>query len=155
AVNDAYAMSNGTPLTIVAPGPRVNDLPLTGTTATFPASPLPSGATLTGTSPAGAFTYTPPTAATLPFTDTFQYTIGIGGCSSTPATVTITVRALDAAPVANPDTYTTPFGKTLTTTAAQGVLQSSNGPGKDTDADGDTLTASLVTGPTNGTLVLN
>lgn len=55
----------------------------------------------------------------------------------------------DAAPVATDDSYTTTQGTALTI-AAPGVL------GNDTDADvGDTLTASLVTGASHGTVTLN
>jgi hypothetical protein len=54
----------------------------------------------------------------------------------------------DAAPVANDDSYTTTQGTALTV-PAPGVL------GNDTDADNDPLTASLVAGPSNGSLTLN
>ncbi len=51
-------------------------------------------------------------------------------------------------PVATNDTYTTNEDTALAV-AAPGVL------GNDTDADGDPLTAALVSGPSSGTLVLN
>jgi VCBS repeat-containing protein len=51
-------------------------------------------------------------------------------------------------PVANPDTFTTPENTTLTVNTA-GVLTN------DTDADGNPLTAHLVTAPANGTVTLN
>jgi dipeptidyl aminopeptidase/acylaminoacyl peptidase len=51
-------------------------------------------------------------------------------------------------PTAVSDSYDTDEDTTLTV-AAPGVLQN------DTDADGDTLTAALVSGPSNGTLMLN
>jgi VCBS repeat-containing protein len=63
-------------------------------------------------------------------------------------TVTITVTAVNHAPVAVADAYSTPEGTTLTV-PAPGVLAN------DTDADGDTLTAVRVTSPTHGTLTLN
>jgi len=62
--------------------------------------------------------------------------------------ISVTVTGANSAPVANADSYTTQQGITLTI-AAPGVL------GNDTDADGDTLTASLSGGPANGTLTLN
>jgi hypothetical protein len=54
----------------------------------------------------------------------------------------------DQGPVANPDSYSTNEHTTLTV-AAPGVL------GNDSDPDGDTLTATLVDGPANGSLSLN
>ncbi|MBB6107617.1 gliding motility-associated C-terminal domain-containing protein [Mucilaginibacter lappiensis] len=54
----------------------------------------------------------------------------------------------NTAPVAVADNYNFNTGTTLTV-AAPGVL------GNDTDADGDPLTAILVSGPANGTLALN
>ena len=66
--------------------------------------------------------------------------------ASDPATVTLTVT--DQAPVAAGDSYKTGKGKTLTV-AGRGVLAN------DTDADGDALTAAVVTQPANGTLTLN
>jgi VCBS repeat-containing protein len=52
------------------------------------------------------------------------------------------------APVANNDSYATNEDTTLTI-AAPGVLAN------DTDVDGNSLTAALVTGPSHGTLTLN
>lgn len=73
-----------------------------------------------------------------------------GSRVSNTATVTITVNQIDT-PVAVADSYTTPAGSTLTTTAAQGVLSN------DTDPlnPGASLTAKLVRPPANGKLTLN
>ncbi|HBO46329.1 MAG TPA: hypothetical protein DD670_20865, partial [Planctomycetaceae bacterium] len=54
----------------------------------------------------------------------------------------------NVAPVAVANTYATTKGTTLTVNTASGVLAN------DTDADGDALSAVLVTGPTSGTLSL-
>src|SRR5207253_1788340 len=54
----------------------------------------------------------------------------------------------NTAPEADDDAYTTNEDTTLTV-AAPGVL------GNDTDADGNSLTATLVSGPSHGTLTLN
>jgi subtilisin family serine protease len=54
----------------------------------------------------------------------------------------------NAAPVANVDSYSVTVGQTLAV-SAPGVL------GNDTDADGDALTATLVSGVANGSLTLN
>jgi hypothetical protein len=64
------------------------------------------------------------------------------------ATVTITVNAVNDAPAATDDLYTTSAGVPLAV-AGLGVL------GNDTDVDGDALGAVLVSGPANGTLTLN
>ncbi len=60
--------------------------------------------------------------------------------------MTITVNAINDAPVAVDDAYTTDEDTPLTV-AAPGVL------GNDTDVDGDPLTAVQVTAPASGTLV--
>ncbi|HET7142950.1 MAG TPA: Ig-like domain-containing protein [Anaerolineales bacterium] len=52
-------------------------------------------------------------------------------------------------PVANNDSYSMHLSNVVLTVPAPGVL------GNDTDADGDPLTAVLVTGPTHGALTLN
>jgi VCBS repeat-containing protein len=64
------------------------------------------------------------------------------------ATVTLTVTTVNDLPVAVADAYGTDEGTTLTV-ATPGVLVN------DTDADGGTLTAILVTSPTHGTLTLS
>ncbi len=71
--------------------------------------------------------------------------------SATTAAVAPTKRsfALKAVPVANGDTYTHYGSDTALVVAPSGVLAN------DTDADGDPLTSSLVTGPARGTALLN
>src|SRR3989441_7718481 len=82
-------------------------------------------------------------------TDSFTYKASDGQAQSGVATVTITVTPVNDAPVAaNDDIYTTPEASQLTV-SAPGVLAN------DTDADGDTLSAVLVSGPSHGTLTLN
>jgi VCBS repeat-containing protein len=71
---------------------------------------------------------------------------GDGGTSA--ATVTITVNPVNDAPVAVDDSYSTNEDTPLTV-VAPGVL------GNDTDADGDPLTAILLSDTSNGTLILN
>src|SRR5207302_6168163 len=80
--------------------------------------------------------------------DSFRYTASDGLATSAPATVSLTVGDPNA-PVAVADSYSTPHDQPLT--ALGGVL------GNDTDADGDALTASLVSGsgPAHGTLSFN
>ena len=62
--------------------------------------------------------------------------------------MTITVTAVNDAPVAVNDSYSTNEDTALTI-AAPGVLAN------DTDVDSATLTAALVSGPAHGTLTLN
>ncbi|WP_197040323.1 Ig-like domain-containing protein, partial [Mycobacterium sp. URHB0044] len=91
----------------------------------------------------GSFTYTP--VANYNGSDSFTYTASDGQATSTPAIVTITVTAVNDTPAAVHDTFTTNEDTQL----AGNVLTN------DTDVEGSTLTASLVTGPAHGALVLN
>jgi ELWxxDGT repeat protein len=77
---------------------------------------------------------------------TFTYRATDGYCSSGLSTVTITVNQ---APVVVSPSYTVNEDTALTRTASTGVLSGAS------DADGDTMTAHLVTGPNHGTLTLN
>src|SRR5205807_859473 len=90
----------------------------------------------------GSFTYTPAVDYIGP--DSFTYKANDGQVDSNVSTVSLTVTA----PVASNDVYKTRKNVPLTV-AAPGVL------GNDTDADGYTLSAVLVSGPTHGTLTLN
>src|SRR5439155_11127960 len=81
-------------------------------------------------------------------TTIFTYQANDGTSNSNLATVTLTVTAVNDAPVANGDSYSTSEDTPLTV-AATGVLTN------DTDIDGDLLTAALVGSPTSGTLAFN
>src|SRR5262249_26163352 len=129
-----------------APGVLANDTdadgdPLTATLVTGPAH-----GTLT-LSANGSFTFTP--AANYNGTDSFTYTASDGRLTSSPATVSLTIAPANDPPVANPDSYSGSDATTLTVSATNGVLAN------DTDIDGDSLTATLVTGPAHGSLSLN
>ena len=95
--------------------------------------------------PDGSFTYTP--VKGFAGTDSFTYNASDGSAASAPVTVTITVT--NTPPVATGDSYDVPENAAGFTVASPGVL------GNDSDADGDTITAILVNGTSNGTLVLN
>ena len=88
------------------------------------------------------------TAGAIGGADSITYDISDGNGGTATGTVSVTVLASNAAPVANDDVASTDEDTTLAV-AAPGVL------GNDTDGDGDPLTAVLVSGPANGTLVLN
>lgn len=82
--------------------------------------------------------------------DSFTYTISDGNGGFDSATVNVAVANINDMPVANNDNYNMNQDTTLNV-PAPGVLTN------DTDADGDTLTATYVVGngPNNGTLTLN
>jgi VCBS repeat-containing protein len=93
-----------------------------------------------------SFSYTP--AANFNGTDVFTYQASDGSLTSNTATVTITVTAVNDAPTAGADSYNADEDKQLVV-AAPGVLAN------DTDLDGQALSATLASGPANGTLTLN
>ncbi|WP_230177080.1 tandem-95 repeat protein, partial [Aquabacterium sp. CECT 9606] len=92
----------------------------------------------------GSYTYTP--ATNFNGTDAFTYKANDGTANSNLATVTITVNAINDAPVAVNDSASV---------NEDGVLNGSTVLANDTDADNEALSATLVAGPSHGTLVLN
>ncbi len=95
----------------------------------------------------GGFTYQHDGSET--DSDSFSYSANDGTVDSNVVVVTITVVPVNDTPAAVDDTYSVGEGSTLTTPASSGVLAN------DTDADGDTITATLVEGTSSGGLVLN
>jgi VCBS repeat-containing protein len=91
----------------------------------------------------GSFTYTP--TADFNGTDSFTYTVDDGLGGSAIGTVSITINAANDAPVANNDELVTD----------EDMPATGNVLANDTDADGDSLIASLQDGPTSGTVELN
>jgi VCBS repeat-containing protein len=104
----------------------------------------PSHGTLT-LQPDGSFRYTP--VGGYVGTDTATYVVSDGLVTSAPATVTFTVT--NDAPIAADDSGATNRNTMLVVAAASGVLAN------DTDANGDPLTAVVVTAPAHGGLTLN
>ncbi|MEG4925692.1 Ig-like domain-containing protein, partial [Microcoleus sp. F10-B2] len=139
---DTYSISAGTVLSVV-PGVLANDsdADFDTLTAALAANPTKGSIALNKD---GSFTYTP--NAGFSGTDTFTYTVSDGIVNSAPATVTVNVN--NNPPVANSDTYTTPFNTGLNVTGL-GVLIN------DTDPENDPLTAILVTNPATGSIALN
>jgi hypothetical protein len=90
----------------------------------------------------GNFNYTPNPGFV--GTDTFTYSVS-DGAETVPATVTINVT--NSQPTVQPDTYSIQHDKVLLSVPS--VLSN------DSDGDGDTLSAALFTGPTNGTIIFN
>lgn len=145
AADDAYSVDEDSTLNVAAPGVLENDSDADEQTLTAVLVGGPSNGTLTLNAD-GSFTYTP--ASNFSGTDSFTYQADDGLDRSNTATVTITVNPVDDAPVAVDDAYEVAEDDTLSV-AAPGVLAN------DEDADGDSLTASLVSGPAHGALTLN
>src|SRR2546427_767336 len=94
----------------------------------------------------GSFSYVP--AANYNGSDSFTYKANDGQANSGIATVNITITAVNDAPVALNDSYTTAEDTTLNV-AALGALANHS------DVHGYTLSAVLVSQPTHGSLTLN
>ncbi|PYQ92457.1 MAG: hypothetical protein DMG02_01355 [Acidobacteria bacterium] len=107
-----------------------------GDALTFSIATQPAHGTLSGTAP--NVTYTPVLNYNGP--DSFTFTVKDATLVSTAATVTITVTAVNDAPVANAQSVTT-----VEDTAKAITLSGS-------DVDGDTLTYAIATQPAHGTL---
>ena len=141
---DAYATNEDTLLTVNAPGVLANDTDADGNPLDAILVSGPSHGTLT-LQANGSFTYTP--AANFSGADAFSYKANDGSGDSNVATVSIAIAAINDLPVAIADAYATNEGAVLTVNAP-GVLAN------DTDADGNPLSAILVSGPSHGTLTL-
>src|SRR5204862_346641 len=145
AVNDSYTTAEDTALDLIGPGERANDSDVDGDTLSAVLVSQPTHGTLTLNSN-GSFGYVP--AANYNGSDSFTYKANDGQADSGIATVSITISAANDAPVAVNDSYATAEDTALNVTAP-GVLAN------DSDVDGNTLSAMLVTNPTHGTLTLN
>src|SRR4029079_5035324 len=145
AVNDGYTTPEDTTLNVAAPGVLANDSDVDGDIlSAVLVSPPTHGSLTLNTN--GSFSYVP--AANYNGPDSFTYQANDGQADSGVATVSITITGVNDAPVAVNDNYTTPEDTTLNI-AASGVLAN------DSDVDGDTLSAVLVSQPTHGSLTLN
>ena len=145
AQDDAYAIGEDTVLTVGTPGVLANDSDPDGNTLTAILTAGPSHGTLV-LNLDGSFNYTPNT--NFNGVETFTYLANDGLTNSGIATVTITVTGTNDPPVAHDDQYSTPENSVLNV-VVPGVLAN------DTDAEGDSLSAFLVTSTTNGVLLLS
>ncbi|MDB5738993.1 MAG: outer rane adhesin like protein [Alphaproteobacteria bacterium] len=138
-----YATNEDTALAVnAANGVLANDTDADGDTLTASIVTGPTHALNFTLNPDGSFNYTP--TANFHGTDTFTYQANDGHGGTSNATATITIASVNDAPVAVADPgYATNEDTALSVNAANGVLAN------DTDVDGDTLTASIVTGPTH------
>ncbi len=149
AVNDSYSTNEDTPLSVAAPGVLGNDTDAESNPLTAALVSGPTHSSSFTLNPNGSFSYTP--AANYSGSDTFTYKANDGSLDSNVATVTITVNAVNDAPVANADSYSTNEDTPLTVAAA-GVLSN------DTDIEGSTLSVGTprpASGPSHGSLTLN
>jgi hypothetical protein len=144
ATPDTYSVPEDSVLNVSAPGVLGNDIDPNGDPLIAERVTLPTHGVLTFNSD-GSFAYRPD----LDFSgsDSFTYVAKDASSSSAPATVTINVVSINDPPIPNPDDYTTQEDVKLTV-AAPGVLAN------DLDANGDTLTATLVLPPANGSVEL-
>ncbi len=144
AENDEYTIDEDSPLSMIASGVLGNDTDLDNAnlTATLVAAPLHGAVTLNAD---GSFVYTP--AANFSGVDGFSYEAGDGFASSDVAAVTINVSPVNDAPLGAADAFTVAEDSTLTITSG-GVLAN------DTDVDTASLTATMGTSPTHGSVIL-
>lgn len=144
ASDDNFNTSLGATLTIAAPGVLANDFEVDGDalTATIIAAPAAAQGAVTLNSD-GSFTFVPATGYS--GSASFTYRVSDGTLASF-ATVTIS-QAANRAPRAADDSFTT-AEDTLLVADGGGVLANDNEP------DGNSLSASLVSGPAHGQLTL-
>src|ERR1043166_9665528 len=145
AQNDSYTIHEDTELLVPAPGVLANDSDVDGDSLSAILVSGPAHGTLT-LNANGSLRYLAATNYNGP--DSFTYKANDRTADSAPATVSITVNALNDAPVAVADAYSVNEDSTLSI-VAPGVLAN------DSDVDGDQLTAVLVSGPAHGTLTLH
>ncbi len=145
ADNDNYSTSFQSPIAVDAVSGVLNgDGDVDGNPLTAILVNSPTNGTV-NLNPNGSFSYTPNSGFS--GVDSFTYTANDGESNSNVATVTIDVEPRpNTPPVADNDNYTTGFQSPLIVDAVSSVL---NG---DSDAEGDAISAILVSSPANGSL---
>ena len=141
ATDASVTTAEDTPIAITLPATDSDGDTLTYSTTTSPTHGI------LGTIVGNVVTYTPD--ANFNGSDAFSFMASDGTLDSNIATISISVTAVNDAPVALDDSYGTSEDTPLTVAAASGVLAN------DSDVDGDSLTAALVSGPSHGTLTLS
>lgn len=145
AADDAYGVDEDATLTVGAPGVLANDADPDGDALAPAVATAPSHGTL-ALGADGSFTYTPDPGFS--GADAFSYTATDPDGASDTATVALTVTAVNDAPQAGDDAYSTGHNTTLSV-PAPGVL------GNDADPDGDALSAGSPSDPAGGGVALN
>lgn len=143
--NDSYSIAEDNLLNVSAPGVLTNDSDVEGSALSVALVSGPTRGTLTLNSN-GSFSYQPNANAN--GIDSFTYRANDGTADSAIATVTINVAAVNDAPLATGESYSTSEDVPLSV-AAPGVLAN------DSDIEGSVLRPVLVSGPVHGTLTLN
>jgi hypothetical protein len=142
AVNDtATTLSN----TAVTTNVTSNDTDADGNTLSVTSVTQPTNGTAS-VSDASSVTYTPNTGFV--GSDSYTYTISDGNGGTATATVTVTVNAPPPPP---PPANNPPVAVNDTATTLSNTAVTTNVTSNDTDADGNTLSVTSVTQPTNGT----
>lgn len=144
SVADAYEVAEDNALIVGTGGLLSNDTDIDSPALTVVIGANPANGTVELAAD-GTFTYTP--NADFAGEDSFTYIASDGELTGSETTVTITVTPENDKPLAEDDSYSTDENQPLQI-SAPGVLTN------DSDIDGDTLTASIVTGPTNGALTM-
>lgn len=148
AVDDAYsgAVEGGVFVRLATVGLLANDTDGDGDALTAMLASLPAhGAVQLNAD--GSFTYTHDGSETT--ADSFSYKVSDGADESNTATVALTITPVNDTPVASDDAYTgIEEGGAFARIAPVGVLSN------DTDAEGDALSVTLVSGPAYGSLSL-
>ena len=148
ARSDTYTTTEDTALvTPVANGVLANDsAPETAplNVSAFDSTSVGGGVVTMGGD--GAFTFTPATNFT--GADSFNYTVSDSDGNTAMATVTVNVSAVNDSPTATNDSFSTELGTSLTF-AATDLLSNDN------DVDGDSLSLSNLSAPSNGELSNN
>jgi hypothetical protein len=138
AVAQTVAVAGNTPTSITLRGSDPDSTTLAYSIVAQPnRGTLTAPASLTGTNGV-VFTYTASSNTTA--TDAFSFQVSDGVSTSAPATVTLNISAINHAPVANAQSVTVQSGRATVITMTG------------SDADGNSLTYSVVTNPTRGTL---
>ncbi len=151
AVADAITVAEGGTATTITGGATnvlTNDTDSENNTLTATVVANPTNGTLTLNSD-GTFSYVHDGSETT--SDSFTYKANDGSLDSSVVTVTITVTAVNDAPVAVAEVISVAEGGTATTLVGGATNVLTN----DTDAENNSLTATVVANPTNGTLTLN
>ncbi len=147
AVDDQYTTTDSGTLTVpAASGLLANDVIAAGANVAIVLSSQPTRGQLS-LQPDGGFTYQPNGTAG---TDQFRYRLVEDGVQSLPATVTITITAVNDPPVAEDDRWSVNRGSTLTV-PPPGVLANDSDP----DDPQSSLSVRVITPPQQGGLVLN
>ena len=143
AVDDAASINEDSGANVI--DVRTNDSDVDGDTLTVTAATQGTHGTVAITGGGMGVSYTP--AANFFGSDSFTYTVNDGQGGSDTATVNVTITNVNDAPVATGESYVT-NSNTALNVAAPGVL------GNDSDIDGPSLSAQLVSNVSHGTLSL-